>query len=87
MNPWPQECSVLIMDNCSIHKSEELAQAVYNAGKNLYFLFFFIYIDIYIGCRLVFLPAYSPDFNPIEESFSSGMFLYFIFFILLTLNS
>jgi transposase len=22
------------------------------------------------GCRLVFLPAYSPDFNPIEEAFS-----------------
>lgn len=22
------------------------------------------------GCRLVFLPAYSPDFNPIEGAFS-----------------
>ena len=22
------------------------------------------------GCRLEFLPAYSPDFNPIEEAFS-----------------
>jgi transposase len=22
------------------------------------------------GCRLLFLPAYSPDFNPIEEAFS-----------------
>ena len=22
------------------------------------------------GCRLVFLPAYSPDFNPSEEAFS-----------------
>jgi transposase len=22
------------------------------------------------GCRLVFLPTYSPDFNPIEEAFS-----------------
>jgi transposase len=22
------------------------------------------------GCQLVFLPSYSPDFNPIEESFS-----------------
>ena len=22
------------------------------------------------GCRLVFLPAYSPDFNPIEQGFS-----------------
>ena len=23
-----------------------------------------------IGCELVYLPAYSPDFNPIEEAFS-----------------
>src|SRR5215212_4045322 len=22
------------------------------------------------GCQLVYLPAYSPDFNPIEEAFS-----------------
>jgi transposase len=22
------------------------------------------------GCELVFLPSYSPDFNPIEEAFS-----------------
>jgi transposase len=22
------------------------------------------------GCRLVFLPAYSPDFSPVEEAFS-----------------
>jgi len=25
------------------------------------------------GRRLVFLPPYSPDFSPIEESFSCGM--------------
>jgi transposase len=22
------------------------------------------------GCQLVYLPSYSPDFNPIEEAFS-----------------
>ena len=22
------------------------------------------------GCKLIYLPAYSPDFNPIEEAFS-----------------
>ena len=27
------------------------------------------------GRRLVFLPPYSPDFSPIEESFSCGMIL------------
>ena len=29
------------------------------------------------GRHLVFLPPYSPDFSPIEESFSCGMFLVF----------
>jgi transposase len=24
------------------------------------------------GCRLLFLPAYSPDFNPIEQAFAKG---------------
>jgi len=24
-----------------------------------------------LGCRVVFLPPYSPDFNPIETAFSS----------------
>lgn len=57
MNPWPLDRSVLIMDNCAIHKSDALRAAVEVKG-----------------CRLVFLPPYSPDFNPIEESFSSCMY-------------
>jgi len=24
------------------------------------------------GCRVLFLPAYSPDFNPIEQAFAKG---------------
>ena len=29
--------------------------------------------DLYLeGCVVRFLAPYSPDFNPIEESFSSG---------------
>ena len=24
------------------------------------------------GCRMLFLPAYSPDFNPIEQAFAKG---------------
>ena len=54
MNSFPQDNSVLIMDNCSIHKSEQLREAVKSHG-----------------CELYFLPPYSPDMNPIEESFSS----------------
>lgn len=30
MNPWPQRNSVIVMDNASIHKSEELRQMIEN---------------------------------------------------------
>ena len=29
----------------------------------------FIFPDVYLGCRLLYLPPYLPDFNPIEEAF------------------
>jgi hypothetical protein len=29
------------------------------------------YIDILSGAKLVYLPPYSPDFNPIEQAFHS----------------
>ena len=32
MNPWPGERSVLIMDNCAIHKSQALRDIVEAAG-------------------------------------------------------
>ena len=54
MNRFPQDNSILVMDNCSIHKSQVLKDIVESHG-----------------CRLYFLPPYSPDLNPIEESFSS----------------
>ncbi|KAH7917678.1 hypothetical protein BV22DRAFT_990679, partial [Leucogyrophana mollusca] len=34
MNRYPNARSVLIMDNCSIHKSDTLRQAVEAAGKH-----------------------------------------------------
>jgi len=52
-NPYPGPHSVLVMDNCSTHKSDALCQVIEASG-----------------CRLVFLPPYSPDYSPIEESFS-----------------
>jgi hypothetical protein len=37
-------------------------------------LLFFFYINLFIilfsGVKLLYLPPYSPDFNPIEECFS-----------------
>ena len=54
MNRYPQDHSILIMDNCLIHKMETLREVVEA-----------------FGVLLVFLPPYSPDFNPIEEIFSA----------------
>ncbi|KAL4258543.1 Transposase IS630-like protein [Pleurotus pulmonarius] len=53
MNRFPLPNSVLIMDNCAIHKSSILRELIEDQG-----------------IVLVFLPPYSPDLNPIEESFS-----------------
>lgn len=58
MNPYPQDKSILILDNCAIHKTRALREIVEGSGHVLFFL-----------------PPYSPDFNPIEESFSCCTFL------------
>src|SRR5215475_11320169 len=53
MNSYPNEQSVLVLDNARIHHDEDLIK----------------YIEAF-GGRVEFLPPYSPDFNPIESSFS-----------------
>lgn len=40
---------IVIMDNASIHKSQNVRDLIEEAG-----------------CRLIYLPPYSPDLNPIE---------------------
>ena len=45
--------SIAIMDNASIHHTQEITDLFRNAG-----------------ILLLFLPPYSPDLNPIEETFS-----------------
>src|SRR5258708_18288295 len=50
---FPSRQSILILDNCVIHKMRALQEIVEG-----------------FGCVLLFLPPYSPDFNPIKESFS-----------------
>ncbi|KIM66078.1 hypothetical protein SCLCIDRAFT_111275 [Scleroderma citrinum Foug A] len=34
--------------------------------------------DLFTGCILLFLPPYSPDLNPIKESFSAHKFFLFL---------
>ena len=31
------------------------------------------------GCLILYLPAYSPDLNPIEESFSTRLFVFHLY--------
>lgn len=50
-NLWKGAC--VVMDNSSIHKGKEVAQAIEKAGA-----------------ILLYLPPYSPDFNPIENFWS-----------------
>lgn len=70
MNPFPAERSVLVLDNCRIHHNDAIAELVQAAGMSS------ISSSLSItngssGCLILYLPAYSPDLNPIEESFST----------------
>ena len=51
---WMNPCSVIVLDNASIHHVEEVTDVVENQ----------------MGARLIFLPPYSPDLKPAEEVFS-----------------
>lgn len=53
---FPDNNSVLIMDNCRIHDKE----FIIGAAKN-----------VCGGFGALFIPAYSPKFAPIESAFSS----------------
>jgi transposase len=51
--PTLQPGDVVIIDNLSSHKSDEVREAIEA-----------------VGAKVVFLPPYSPDFNPIEKAFA-----------------
>lgn len=74
MNPYLLKNSVLVMDNASQHHFEGIQEMV---EERLVFLISFPSINIAdviyksSDMRLVYLPPYSPDFNPIEEGFSA----------------
>ena len=47
-----KENKVIVMDNATFHRKSKLYDLCKNANKNL---------------RLIFLPPYSPELNPIEK--------------------
>ena len=51
--PKLQRGDCLVLDNCSIHKTDDIRKLCRKAGV-----------------ALLFLPPYSPDFNPIENMWS-----------------
>jgi hypothetical protein len=73
MNPFPADNSVLVLDNCAIHKSPEvraMAEARYVGFQLLPSTGSYSNKILPSGVVLVYLPSYSPDYNPIELSFS-----------------
>ncbi|SJL09547.1 uncharacterized protein ARMOST_12927 [Armillaria ostoyae] len=54
-NPYPGPRSILLLNNCNIHRAKEIHALVEDDAQ----------------CKLVFLPPYSPDYNPIEQAFSA----------------
>lgn len=71
MNPFPEPQSVLILDDCDIHKSK-IMQEIVEANGRLYLSGHHALLTTIVGCILKFLPPHSPDMNPIEESFALG---------------
>src|SRR5579872_5286342 len=60
------------MDNCSIHHDEEIRRIIVDeCGMHCALLFHLALAQVLRpGALLIYLPPYSPDFNPIEEAFS-----------------
>jgi transposase len=55
--PTLRPAQVVVMDNLSAHKGDRVKELIEERGCQR-------------GCQLLYLPPYSPDFNPIEEAFS-----------------
>ena len=65
-SPYPGDRSIIVIDNCRIHHgplhSNLLLELIHQEIKEL--------VEVKFSCKLKYLPPYSPDYNPIEFSFS-----------------
>ena len=69
MNPFPGPNSVIVMDNCRIHRAQSIRDMIEERSVIQHYRF--PTADrCSRGMMCEFLPSYSPDFNPIELAFS-----------------
>lgn len=40
-------------------------------GASVFAIFWGHFLSFYLGAKLIYLPPYSPDFNPIKQGFHS----------------
>jgi hypothetical protein len=72
MQPFPARNSVIVMDNCPIHKFPQIRALI--ADRSDCFLVSpnsQLISNLLSGMHCVFLPPYSPNYNPIELAFSA----------------
>lgn len=69
MNPYPAPRSVLVLDNCAIHHVEGCKSYVKSSKLSIMSKSSISDPDD-SRVKIMYLPPYSPDLNPIEESFS-----------------
>jgi transposase len=72
MTPFPGPQSILVMDNTRIHHAQDIEDLV-TAYSSVPYLSPILCTDNKLvdpGCRIEYLPPYSPDYNPIEQAFS-----------------
>jgi len=70
MQPFPAPNSVIVMDNCRIHKHPEIQELIRRRHVSFTHLTPRFTNSLTSGMRCIFLPPYSPDLNPIELAFS-----------------
>jgi transposase len=56
------------MDNCQIHHSPAIRELIHSYGTSVELWLLYI-LNWNAGCRVEYLPPYSPDLNPIELAF------------------
>jgi transposase len=69
LTPYPGVRSVVVMDNCAIHHDEEVRAIVEGECGMWFGSCVLIRTDFTTGAKLIYLPPYSPDLNPIEQAF------------------